>query len=467
MSELRTDFKDDVLDVTQNERRKYNVIHNEDGTISLEDATVYLQQGDSFGANDLNEMNRMANQMNEAAGEILTMGDEVDVLTNDINTLKDDVEPLKSDVEVLENRPTTLLCTESDLYYKEVDCDISLPSAISINYNNVDSPNAYNIWDILYHDGKIYMLSCHNANLVELHIYDGGTWSKIQVDSDTSIWTQYSKWGNLQELNGEVYFAYVKPYKYYRFCKYENGSITEISNITNTSDTRSYLVKDYENNNLYWIRTLYGSSNADNYYQKYNGKSLGSEVVWYSGPRVSMFGAYIKNNKLYIMANYGYYNSGSSSNSYTGFIEVNLTNTNATIRYMTASVKDMTSDYLMGITKKIRGEYLSIAYYNTYNFNIYRNAGTPTGLTEIICSGMAFTEYEDGVLICDVTRKIQTASYFKSLKKIKLYKKLYTYGKSGDILQCGDSFAISDNLEPIENGYRVTADGNVEIGLYL
>ena len=63
MSELRTDFKDDVLDVIQNEKRKYRIIHNDDGTISLEDATVYLQKGDSFGANDINEMNEITNQM--------------------------------------------------------------------------------------------------------------------------------------------------------------------------------------------------------------------------------------------------------------------------------------------------------------------------------------------------------------------------------------------------------------------
>lgn len=97
MSELRTDFKDDVLDVTQNEKRKYRVIHNDDGTISLEDATVYLQQGDSFGANDLNEMNRMANQMNEAAGEILTMADDIDTLQEDVEALESNLSNLGAD----------------------------------------------------------------------------------------------------------------------------------------------------------------------------------------------------------------------------------------------------------------------------------------------------------------------------------------------------------------------------------
>lgn len=51
---LKNNYKDDVLDVTQNTSRKYNLINHEDGTVSLEDKTVYLQNGDTFGASDLN-----------------------------------------------------------------------------------------------------------------------------------------------------------------------------------------------------------------------------------------------------------------------------------------------------------------------------------------------------------------------------------------------------------------------------
>lgn len=49
-------YKDDILDTSVNTRRKYNMIENADGTVSLEDATTYLQVGDDFGAADVNEI---------------------------------------------------------------------------------------------------------------------------------------------------------------------------------------------------------------------------------------------------------------------------------------------------------------------------------------------------------------------------------------------------------------------------
>lgn len=58
---LKTDYKDDVLDTSQNENRKYLLIENGDGTYSLTDVTVYLQTGDSFGAKDVNEINEKIN----------------------------------------------------------------------------------------------------------------------------------------------------------------------------------------------------------------------------------------------------------------------------------------------------------------------------------------------------------------------------------------------------------------------
>ena len=51
---LRTDYKDDILDISKNEKRKYNMITNPDGTVSFEDVTVYSQVGDTFGAADVN-----------------------------------------------------------------------------------------------------------------------------------------------------------------------------------------------------------------------------------------------------------------------------------------------------------------------------------------------------------------------------------------------------------------------------
>ena len=54
MAQLRTDYKDDLLDTSVNTQRKYRQVNNGDGTVSFVDVTEYSQQGDPFGAGDIN-----------------------------------------------------------------------------------------------------------------------------------------------------------------------------------------------------------------------------------------------------------------------------------------------------------------------------------------------------------------------------------------------------------------------------
>ena len=51
---LKTNYKDDVF----TGKRKYRITNNDDGTVSLDDVTVYTQQGDIFGAADINAINK-------------------------------------------------------------------------------------------------------------------------------------------------------------------------------------------------------------------------------------------------------------------------------------------------------------------------------------------------------------------------------------------------------------------------
>ena len=64
---LKENYKDDILDVSVNTKRKYRMTENTDGTISLEDETVYTQEGDSFGASDLNAMAHAINNTSSDA----------------------------------------------------------------------------------------------------------------------------------------------------------------------------------------------------------------------------------------------------------------------------------------------------------------------------------------------------------------------------------------------------------------
>lgn len=65
---LSTDFKDDVL-ASSNSKRKYNMIHNPDGTVSFEDVTVYSQEGSDFGAKEVNEEREEINKHTTLLGD--------------------------------------------------------------------------------------------------------------------------------------------------------------------------------------------------------------------------------------------------------------------------------------------------------------------------------------------------------------------------------------------------------------
>lgn len=66
MADLKTNYKDDVLDASKNEKRKFRIIQNDDGTVSFDDATEYTQQGDAFGAADINATNAKINEQSQS-----------------------------------------------------------------------------------------------------------------------------------------------------------------------------------------------------------------------------------------------------------------------------------------------------------------------------------------------------------------------------------------------------------------
>ena len=73
---LPTNFKDDILASSMGSKRRYNVINNSDGTISLEDVTTYTQVGSTFGAAQINATNAAAN----AAADASKIIDDYDTL---------------------------------------------------------------------------------------------------------------------------------------------------------------------------------------------------------------------------------------------------------------------------------------------------------------------------------------------------------------------------------------------------
>lgn len=59
---LPVNFKDDIL-AASNPKRKYQQTFNSDGSVSLEDVTVYTQNGSDFGASQVNQTNGAINNI--------------------------------------------------------------------------------------------------------------------------------------------------------------------------------------------------------------------------------------------------------------------------------------------------------------------------------------------------------------------------------------------------------------------
>lgn len=60
---LKTNYKDDILNLDANTQRKYQMTKNDDDTISLIDVTDYSQIGDTFASVDINNTNAAINQL--------------------------------------------------------------------------------------------------------------------------------------------------------------------------------------------------------------------------------------------------------------------------------------------------------------------------------------------------------------------------------------------------------------------
>lgn len=59
---LPTNFIDDIMTDEMGNKRRYNLIQNSDGTVSLEDVTTYTQTGSTFGASQINATNTAVNE---------------------------------------------------------------------------------------------------------------------------------------------------------------------------------------------------------------------------------------------------------------------------------------------------------------------------------------------------------------------------------------------------------------------
>lgn len=76
---LPTNFQDDILSEAMDGKRRYNLIQNSDGTVSLEDATDYSQIGSNFGAVQMNSTNTA---VNESVDKAVVIDNKNDLMAN-------------------------------------------------------------------------------------------------------------------------------------------------------------------------------------------------------------------------------------------------------------------------------------------------------------------------------------------------------------------------------------------------
>ena len=61
-STLPVNYQDDILNSAMGGKRRFKLINNSDGTVSLDDVSTYDQVGSSFGASQINAMNQAVNE---------------------------------------------------------------------------------------------------------------------------------------------------------------------------------------------------------------------------------------------------------------------------------------------------------------------------------------------------------------------------------------------------------------------
>lgn len=150
MADLRTDYKDDVLDTEINEERKYEMIENSDGTVSLKDVTEYLQLGDIFGAEILNQI----------VAKITT--DVIDALEGVLANTEDGVLVGANAVKELKNILQTAINTKLPLSGGQITGNIT-----GTSNNAIFSPDG-NIHSDLWGGWLSSILHYHDTNITDL-----------------------------------------------------------------------------------------------------------------------------------------------------------------------------------------------------------------------------------------------------------------------------------------------------------
>lgn len=107
---LKTDYKDAMFQGS----RKYQMIQNDDGTVSFEDVTEYTQTGDSFGAKDINDTNTEVEKKFDSTDVVDPMVTTQAGFAADAKATGDALKSQNSNIQSLQTQLTNLSANKAD-----------------------------------------------------------------------------------------------------------------------------------------------------------------------------------------------------------------------------------------------------------------------------------------------------------------------------------------------------------------
>lgn len=303
--------------------------------------------------------------------------------------------------------------------------------------NLTDIPYNYYRSQCVIYNNELHILGSRNDSDSTKHYkYDGSNWTEVSTlpYNFDNIGKHVVIYNNeihiLGGINSDV------STKHYKF---DGTSWTEVSTLPYSFYNSSAVVY---NNEIH----ILGSGDSSNYtkHYKFDG-STWSEV---STLPYSFYGgiALVYNNELNIFSSYtsnctSHYKFNSSDNTWV-------------------SVSNLPYDCSYGYGLVYNNEvHIFCGYDNEYGHIKYNG----TDWEELSNVPININETGGAILY---NNNIHLLSYKKIVKLYDRHYSIKGYCKKNTIINIQNSFPISNNIEVIDNGYRVIQDGIVEIGVY-
>lgn len=215
---LKENYKDDILDVSVNTKRKYRMTENADGTISLDDETVYTQEGDSFGASDMNATNGKVNALETDIGEINDNLTQYAWRDGTATTLEELINGfVASSVNTLENGQTKSIRVDNrnNLWFNvTITRDIGGSSYTGIAISTADASVRYTFRKLVS-GGASTVISPFSGTPTVIKKWFGTAWSATSgSNSGTKTYTVPSKGKYLLVSGGNMIdnnISYINP----------------------------------------------------------------------------------------------------------------------------------------------------------------------------------------------------------------------------------------------------------------